>query len=757
MPLSPSPTPLALVSLVLLGQAMAQTPAEPAAAAAPPRPAASAPAARPAPGAAATPQQVEITGSTAADGQDERRRATASRIVYGREELDRMGDSSIGEVLKRLPGVSIGGGPPGRGGQVRMRGMGGGYTQILIDGQRMPPGFSLDSIPPEQVERIEVMRAPVAEFGTRAIAGTINVVMRSDFKRRTNEWRAGGGADGRQPQLGGSWVRNGQTDALGYNFTTTVFRGGQDNDSTTRTLGLAPDGSTTLDQTRHSRFDNRRSGLFANGRLQFRLAPGSGLDLQPFLNLVRSHGSGLSTLDRSQGEVPYSQAQWDTRTQWQMGRLNGTWLSGTPEGGRLQLRFGSTLSSSDSHTERLETGGNAGAGVQRLEDSGQRELSLDLNGKFSQLLAERHSASAGFELQQSRRNDRRVSLVDGRSELAEFGENLEARTLRAALYAQDEWEWSKAFSFYLGARWEGIQTESDSALARVSNRSSVLTPLAHLVWKLPDNPRDQVRASLTRSYRSPNTSQLIARPSLSSLYPDLSRGNQPTSPDRAGNPALKPELAWGLELGYEHYLAAGGIFSVNAYLRRIDDLIRTVRSLETVSYASVPRWVARPQNIGAADAAGLEFEAKARASDLWATSLPLSLRANASLMWSRVNQVPGPNNRLEGQPRYTANLGADLPLRGTPLTLGGSWNYTPSFEVQQIDNQRYRQGVKSVLDGYALWRFSGDASARLTLSNALARQYDSGLATTLADGSVQSTDTSARSYTTVNLRAELRF
>ena len=64
-----------------------------------------------------------------------------------------------------------------------MRGMGGGYTQILIDGQRMAPGFSLDSIAPEQIEKIEIMRAPVAEFGTRAIAGTINVVMRSDFKR----------------------------------------------------------------------------------------------------------------------------------------------------------------------------------------------------------------------------------------------------------------------------------------------------------------------------------------------------------------------------------------------------------------------------------------------------------------------------------------------------------------------------------------------------------------------------------------------
>ena len=225
---------------------------------------------------------------------------------------------------------------------------------------------------------------------------------------------------------------------------------------------------------------------------------------------------------------------------------------------------------------------------------------------------------------------------------------------------------------------------------------------------------------------------------------------------------MLPELAWGLELGAEHYLDAGGIVSANVFVRRIDNLIRNVRSLETVSWASVPRWVARPHNIGQADAAGLELEAKARLKDLWATDLPISLRSNLTLMWSRVDQVTGPRNRLEGQPPYTANLGGDWPLRGTPLTLGAGLNFTPGFELQQIDSQSYRQGVKRVIDGYAVWRFSPDASARLTLSNAAARRYDTGSTTNLTDASgasagSQSSDNSARSFTTINLRAELRF
>ena len=93
---------------------------------------------------------------------DERRLSTASRMIFGREELDRNGDSNIGDVLKRLPGVTIGG-RPGRGGDIRMRGTGSGYTQILINGERAPRGFSMDSLSPDQVERIEVASNPVQD------------------------------------------------------------------------------------------------------------------------------------------------------------------------------------------------------------------------------------------------------------------------------------------------------------------------------------------------------------------------------------------------------------------------------------------------------------------------------------------------------------------------------------------------------------------------------------------------------------------
>ena len=129
--------------------------------------------------------QVEIRGNRNND-TEVRRESTASKIVIGREEIEKQGDATLGEVLKRLPGVTVQG-APGRGGAIRMRGLGGGYTQILLDGERMPPGFSVDSLTPEQVERIEILRAPTAETGARAIAGTINIVLREGQKANPDD------------------------------------------------------------------------------------------------------------------------------------------------------------------------------------------------------------------------------------------------------------------------------------------------------------------------------------------------------------------------------------------------------------------------------------------------------------------------------------------------------------------------------------------------------------------------------------------
>jgi hypothetical protein len=54
-------------------------------------------------------RQVNVSGTRA--DTEMRRLSTASTMIVGREEFDRNGDTSIGELLERLPGVTIGGPP----------------------------------------------------------------------------------------------------------------------------------------------------------------------------------------------------------------------------------------------------------------------------------------------------------------------------------------------------------------------------------------------------------------------------------------------------------------------------------------------------------------------------------------------------------------------------------------------------------------------------------------------------------------------
>ncbi len=703
-------------------------------------------------------QRVDIQG--AQSPQDARRRATASRIIYGREEIERMGDATLGEILKRLPGVTVGG-RPGRGGDPRMRGLGGGYTQILVDGERMPPGFSVDAIEPDHIERIEILRAPVAEFGARAIAGTINIVLREAFRPRLNAVRAALAFEEDRPQGNLSWTHGDQRGPMDYTLTGTVSGRRQQDDARTTITGFRPDGVAALSQHIHNRASSDNAAAFISGRWRWQ----DGRDrweLQPFINLTRAQGRGRSDLEQTLGTAPapYAQADSQSTSHTEQARLSGSWTRALGNGARLVLRGGSSINLSAREADSLQRAADGTPLRVREDQSRIQDHSLQHSGRYSQLLVREggqdHSLVAGWELQLNRRVDERTLLDNGVSRLADFGDEVQAATRRLALFVQDEWEIDRVWGIHLGLRWEGIHTQSDSALQKVNNHSSVATPLAHLVWRLAPGSRDQVRLSLTRSYRTPSTAQLIARPVLSGLYP-ADGPNQPTSPDRAGNPQLQPETARGLDLAFERFLAGGGILSANAFVRDIDNLIRNVRGLQPVPWSPVLRWVSSPRNVGAARTAGLELEARFRAADVGLPNWPLTVRGNASRFWSRVDQVPGPDNRLAEQPTWTANLGLDWAARAVPWTWGGNLNLTPAYAVRQIDGQFFEQGRKRVLDGYALWRLSPLAGLRFSVSNAQPLDFLTRNTSDLEDGSRQRQETLARTYAVWGARLELKF
>lgn len=688
-----------------------------------------------------------------------RRESSASKIVIGREEIEKQGDATIADVLKRLPGVTLGG-APGRGGAIRMRGLGGGYTQILLDGQRVPPGFAIEQLTPEQIERIEILRAPTAETGTRAIAGTINIVLREGRRGVPDDLKLTAGSEHGHTSSQLNWVRNLQSEALTGSLTLSAIDNYRPDASTTVT-DFSPDEPSLPDRVREVSSLGHRRAVNANARLQWRGEQGRSLLLMPFVVYSEYDNNGRMGVRSTSGAFPVSDsASTRSDSRFAMARLNGQWSQRLSADDRLEARFGLGQSKYDYRMDQT------GAGQLKPRDSNNQEIttaspllrngfetqnftdrSHNLTGKWTRALDNGHQIVSGLEFEQVRRNE------DGNAAVSDEGGKLQASTRRWALYSQDEFRINPQWSAYGGLRYETLLTEgtvysSDGTASLRRNDSSVFTPLLHAVFKPDPQKRDQIRMSLTRSYKTPTLHQLVAR------YVPALGTNSATNPDRTGNPDLRPELATGIDIAYERYLEQGGVLSANLFRRNIRDLIRYTTTLSCLE-PNGAACLSSPNNVGDAVTQGVELEAKFRLNQWIDGAWPVDVRSNVSFFHSRVKDVPGPNNRLDQQPSSTGNLGGDYRLRSLPLTLGGNFNWNPAYETRRTQNQWAYQGAKRVLDVYGLWRLSASAGLRLTVSNLTPLDYVTG-STFSSDPRTESVRTTARNWRNVQLRLELK-
>ncbi|MES2070885.1 MAG: TonB-dependent receptor [Pseudomonadota bacterium] len=688
-------------------------------------------------------QKVTITGSRQSD-MDERRQSTASKIIFGREELDRNGDSTIGEILKRLPGVTVGG-RPGRGGDIRMRGMGNGYTQILLNGERAPRGFSMDSLSPDQVERIEIIRGPVAEYSTQAIAGTINIVLREDYKQKTTDLRISESLEQGRSAPNLSITYPGQIGDLSYAWTASVSQNRQHDEVHTDTYETNSQGQ--LEQHQQDETNRTSKALQLTPRFSYRFENGDALTFQPFVMNSRSDSRISSKLDQTGGVQEYAQANSVANAETTFLRGFGNWQHKFDDNAKLNVKFGGGAGKIDSTSLRSEYGSD-GAFLKSINDSSStKDTSLNTGGKYTKPFGDGHTLAVGLDIETGKRDQTKLSVDDqGRPQFADSGDNLTASTRRLAVFAQDEFDINEQFSAYAGLRWEGIRTKSTISSGVVDNTSSVWSPVLHGVWRIPGAKKDQVRLSLTHAYRAPALNDLIALPSLSPV-------NGPTKPDRTGNPFLKPELSKGVDLAFEHYLTSAGIMSANFFVREIDDLIR--RRTVLTDTLTGPRWISSPVNIGHAVAKGIELEAKFQSQEFFPGGPAIDVRSNYSRFWSSVDDIQGPNNRLDQQPTQTANFGVDYRVAGIPLTLGGNYNWTPAYVIQTSDTQLNSSGIKRQVDLYGLWKFSPTMQLRIAANNLQANDYLSG--STVTTGGINHVDyTKAKTFTTWTIRLELK-
>jgi vitamin B12 transporter len=105
-------------------------------------------------------------------------------IVITRDELESAGALSLGEVLQRRAGVELRAtGGPGQPQGIFIRGAGTAQTLVLVDGLRVGSATqgttSIESIPLEMIERIEIVKGPMSSlYGSEAAGGVIQIFTR---------------------------------------------------------------------------------------------------------------------------------------------------------------------------------------------------------------------------------------------------------------------------------------------------------------------------------------------------------------------------------------------------------------------------------------------------------------------------------------------------------------------------------------------------------------------------------------------------
>ena len=141
--------------------------------------------------------------------------------IIDRAQLDLAGQSSLRDVLAQQPGVQLatnGGYRSSTG--IFLRGASSGQTLVLIDGLRVGSatagGASLENIPLERIERIEILRgAASALYGPDAVGGVVQIFTRAPTQGLALSANVGVGTDGQQ-QAGAS-VR-GTNGIIGYSL-----------------------------------------------------------------------------------------------------------------------------------------------------------------------------------------------------------------------------------------------------------------------------------------------------------------------------------------------------------------------------------------------------------------------------------------------------------------------------------------------------------------------------------------------------------
>lgn len=618
-------------------------------------------------------QRVEIRSDTGA----QRRADTAGRQVVARDELLRHGDTRLADALQRVPGVTVE--TRGQNSELKLGGLGEGYTQLLLNGEPLPRGTSLDSIALDSIERVEIIRGASVQ-SSQAIAGSINIVTRRATSQATRDYKLNGASQTGRAQATASINLSDRAGRATWGLGLAASSEDQQWPATYVQDRRDGAGQTLTQSTRtHKREFDRTDAISLNPRLAWKQETAEGgltqFSTDHSLRLARSRGGVADEREPLVGAAPAQQSSTldlnYTRLFWR-GRLQATHR--LPDGAQFEARLNLTYSSRDQQARGQGYDFTPRLVQDTAVDGRAVDQSTVLNLNHQRPLGDAHRLDVGTEWEQARRHESRVQTeqsLPGGLPPENLDERYDARAQRWALYLQDDWSLSKATALQLGLRVERLNTRSEgNVFDSVSQQHRLLGPVLRLSTD-PGPGLGTFKLGLSRGFKLP-----VPRDVMPRRYVPIEVS--PTSPAASGNPDLRPERAWSLDGSWQSKGSPqSSELALSAALRRIEDVILD-RLIYQPTVLTAP-WLLQRFNGGRAWSASLELEWRGQWLHGWVPKAPLRWQASLGLARSRLLDVSAERPALAGQapwqlkldltqllaPAWTAQLGFEA--RGSTL------------------------------------------------------------------------------------------
>jgi outer membrane receptor protein involved in Fe transport len=600
------------------------------------------------------------------------------RQVYDVKADPATSNDSVADTLNKVPSVAVD--PDGN---VSLRGR--NNVQILVDGKpsAMMQGenraSALSALPAADLESVEVINNPGAEFGNEGGGGPIiNLVMRRE--RRPGGFasvNANVGTEGRRNASAFGSYTSGRMSLQGSVHGRGDLREerGENRRQRFSSPGVASGAST---QSSANRRESDGGGV--NGTLSYNLGDKDtlGLAVSYFSNASESAGTQDYRGTRADGAVDNAYV----RTSASDNDFRNYSLSGRLEHkGELRgelLKFDLRLSGSDAENEARYANHYTvrpptfSSPMSRQSGANETRV-IDFTSDYERPLAS-GLLKLGYKLARTRSVfDNGFFDIDPASLLETVNttrtNRFELDDTTYAVYGSYQMRLSEKWSVLGGLRAEYNELDMDQVTTRIQARNTHFDaiPSAFVTYGLSDD------TTLRLSY-----AHRIRRPGAGDLNPFVVYRDELNI--ASGNPSLKPSGSDSLELGVETRLGKVET-NVRLYARRDSDLISERRFLLGGDVLLTTR-----ENAGSNKSGGLEFSFRGKATD------KLTINANGNLGYTEQTVLGSATGREDT--RSATSIAGRVRLNYAPDP-ANQYQLSVNAQGKTLFGEGYRQPVRS--------------------------------------------------------------